>query len=100
MTANSYGWPLNNGPKNGEASCARTPSQARQVIAHVLGPITITVEVGAVLAEPGMDGFDAEDRRGKEGITAADVRDGIEAIRWSAVTKPMGLLAEFRWSNG
>lgn len=32
------------------------------------------------------DGFDPHDRRGKEGLTAADVR-------WTAETKPAGFLA-------
>ena len=50
-------------------------------------------ERGVLVIKPGTDGFDVEDRRGKEGITAADVREGLEVIRWSAVTKPMGLLA-------
>jgi hypothetical protein len=69
------------------------PAQARQVLAQVLGPIMITVEMAAVLAEPAMEGFSTRDRRGKEGITLDDMREGLAAIRWSATTKPSGLLA-------
>jgi hypothetical protein len=43
------------------------------VIAQLFGQITITVELGAVLPEPGLEGFDPSDRGGKAGITAADV---------------------------
>ena len=62
------------------------------MLARVLGPIMITVEMAAVLTEPVLEGFDARDRRGKEGITL-DVREGLAEIRWTATTKPSGLLA-------
>jgi hypothetical protein len=69
------------------------PAQGRQVIAHLLGPITITTDLATIICESGVHGFDPHSRRGKEGITAADVRDGLAVIRWEATTKPMGLLA-------
>ena len=52
----------------------------------------ITVDLAAVLVEPVPDWIDPQDRRGKEGITAADVRDGL-AVLWAAHTEPEGLLA-------
>ena len=50
----------------------KNAAQARQILGQVLGPITITVEMAAVLMEPALKGFDAHDRRGKEGITLDD----------------------------
>lgn len=53
----------------------------------------ITVEMAAMLTEPVPDWVDPSDRRGKEGITLDDIREGLAAIRWTATTKPAGLLA-------
>ena len=44
----------------------------------------------AVLTEPALEGFDVRDRRGKEGITLDDIRDGLAAIRWTVTTKLSG----------
>jgi hypothetical protein len=62
------------------------------VIAHLLGPIAISVEIGAMLSEEALEGFDPNDRRGKEGIDASDVREALATIRWSATTRPLGML--------
>ena len=53
----------------------------------------ITIEMAAVLTEAPLEGFNVRDRRGKEGITLDDVREGLAEIRWNATTKPSGLLA-------
>ena len=71
----------------------KNASQARQVLGQVLGPIMITIEMAAMLTEPAAKGFDARDRRGKEGITLDDIREGLAEICWNAMTKPSGLLA-------
>jgi hypothetical protein len=49
--------------------------------------------MAAVLAEPALEGFDVRERRGKESITLDGIREGLAAIRWTALTKPAGLLA-------
>jgi hypothetical protein len=40
-----------------------------------------------------MEGFDPNDRRGKEHIRVEEIRETLAEIRWSAETKPAGLLA-------
>lgn len=46
-----------------------------------------------MLTEGPLEGFNVRDRLGKESITLDDVREGLAEIRWSATTKPAGLLA-------
>jgi hypothetical protein len=60
------------------------PAQGRQVLHHVIGPIILWLGQAEDLAVA--DAADPRDRRGKENLTAADVR-------WTAETKPSGLLA-------
>ncbi len=72
------------------------PAQGRQVLSHLLGPITITEEIGAMLTMEPMAGYDPNDRRGKEDVRLSEVRDTLAEIRWSAETKPAGLLPGLR----
>jgi hypothetical protein len=44
-----------------------------------------------VLTESAMDGFDLNDRRGKEGITAEAVRKGLAAIEDDADSPALAL---------
>jgi DNA invertase Pin-like site-specific DNA recombinase len=60
------------------------PAQGRQVLHHVIGPIMLWLGNAEDLAVA--DAADPRDRRGKENLTAADVR-------WTADTKTAGLLA-------
>lgn len=60
------------------------PGQGRQVLHHVIGPIMLWLGDYADLAVA--DAADPRDRRGKKNLTAADVR-------WTAETRPSGLLA-------
>jgi hypothetical protein len=60
------------------------PAQRRQVLHHVIGPIMLWLGDHADLAVA--DAADPRDRRGKEGLTADDVR-------WTAETRPSRLLA-------
>jgi site-specific DNA recombinase len=79
------------------------PAQARQVLHHLLGgPITLWPDLLAVMTEPGLEGFEDTAADGKQGITSEDVRAGLKGmdIRWSATTRPAGLLAGLIWSNG
>jgi hypothetical protein len=59
------------------------PAQARQVVQHLVGPITLRVGEASDLDVA--TGANPKDRRGTEGISAADVR-------WSADTKPSGVI--------
>jgi len=70
------------------ASVSRTDPSEAPAVFLVSGPTQRSTRYQACA-----EGYDPKDRRGKEGITAADVREGLEVIRWSAVTRPMGLLA-------
>ena len=40
------------------------------MLAHVLGPITITGEIGGMMTLEPMKGYDRNDRRGEENIRA------------------------------
>ena len=63
------------------------PAQGRQVLAHIIGPVMLWLGEAEDLAVA--EGFAPRDRRGKEGITLADVR-------WEAETRPEGFLAGLR----
>ena len=66
------------------------PAQGRQVLHHVIGPIMLWLGDHADLEVA--DAARAGDRRGKEALTAADVR-------WTAETNPRDFWPEWAWSK-